>query len=183
LADAVAVPRDETRSPDRAAKANRRSTGSDGSGRFEQFVAAGRQYAATVEHQTASAEATSTPSMGRFSVPNLRAAWWAVRTARRTRRKLRAEGLESALAPPPPPELPAAAERGVQAALHRRRHTCLERSIVMQTWLSAHGERRDLIVGVKRPGDEFEAHAWLEGEPAHGDGPFHELLRRPAPSG
>ena len=120
--------------------------------------------------------------MGRFSPANLRAAWWALRSARRTRRTLDREGLEAALAPPDPPPLPAAAERGVQAVLRRRGESCLVRSIVLQSWLAAHGEPRDLIVGVRRPGEEFGAHAWLDGEPPHGEGPFEELLRRPAPS-
>jgi hypothetical protein len=124
---------------------------------------------------------TPRAAMRRFSVPNLRAAWWALRTARRTRRRLKAHGLDSALSPPPPPPLPVEAERGAEAALRRRGYACLVRSIVMQTWLAAHGKRRDLIIGVRAPDEEFGAHAWLEGEPAHGDGPFEELLRRPAP--
>jgi hypothetical protein len=129
------------------------------------------------------AEGEAARAIGRFSVPNLRAAWWAVRTARRTRLRLRNENLDAALFPPPPPPLPAAAERGVQAALRRRGHACLVRSIVMQVWLAAHGDRRDLIIGVRGPNEEFGAHAWLEGEPAHSDGPFHEILRRPVPTG
>jgi Transglutaminase-like superfamily len=67
----------------------------------------------------------------------------------------------------------------VHAALRRRGDTCLVRSIVLQAWLGAHGDAPDLIIGVKAPGEEFGAHAWLEGEPPHGDGPFHELLRLP----
>jgi hypothetical protein len=81
---------------------------------------------------------------------------------------------------PAPPPLPAEAARGVRAVLRRRGDACLVRSIVMQRWLAAHGEPRDLIIGVKAPGEEFGAHAWLEGEEPHGDGPFHELVRRPA---
>ena len=118
-------------------------------------------------------------ALGRFSLPNLRAAWWAVRTARRTRRQLRRSGLEAAVAPAQPPQLPAAAERGVRGALRRRGESCLVRSIVLQSWLASHGESRDLIVGVRAPGEEFAAHAWLEGEMQHGEAPFHELLRVP----
>ncbi len=116
--------------------------------------------------------------MRRFSPANLRAAWWALRASRRTSRLLDQHGLEAALAPPAPPPLPAAALRGVEAVLRRRDDTCLVRSIVRQSWLAAHGQPRDLIIGVSEPGEEFSAHAWLDGEPAHGDGPFHELLRR-----
>ena len=147
--------------------------------------------------------------MRRLQPANLRAAWWALRTARRTRRLLAAEGLEAALAPPAPPPLPAEAERGVSAVLRRRGESCLVKAIVLQAWQAAHGRRRDLIVGVTDPAG-FEAHAWLDGDPRHTDAgvdtsqlglgegveapglqtengppdrrPFHELLRRPAPS-
>lgn len=121
---------------------------------------------------------SSTP---RFSRANLRGAWWAWSAARRTTARLKSEGFEAALRlSPPPGDLPAEGTRGVRAALNRTHQTCLVRSIVMQRWLAAHGHRRDLIVGVKRPGEEFGAHAWLEGEPPHEDGPFHELMRHPA---
>ena len=121
------------------------------------------------------------PAIRRFDRRNLRAAWWAWRAAGRTRRRLRSGGLDAAIAPAAPPLLPPEAVRGVHAVLRRRGETCLVRSIVMQAWLAAHGEARDLIVGVADPGDAFKAHAWLDGEPPHAEGPFHELLRRPAP--
>lgn len=118
--------------------------------------------------------------LGKLSLPNMRAALWALRAARRAGRSLRSGGLDAALIVPSPPSLPAEAERGVRAALARLGQPCLVRSIVLQRWLAAHGDRRDLIIGVKRPDEQFGAHAWLEGEPSHGGGPFHELLRRPA---
>jgi hypothetical protein len=102
--------------------------------------------------------------VGRFHPANLRAAWWAVRTARRTRRVLEARGLDAALAPPPPPSLPADAERGVRGALRRWRESCLVNTIVMQAWEAAHGRRRDLVIGTTGPSD-FRAHAWLHGDP------------------
>jgi hypothetical protein len=116
----------------------------------------------------------------RISLPNLRAAWWTLRAAQLTRRRLRNGGLDTALPAPSPPALPSQAERGVHAVLRRRGESCLVRSIVLQAWYAAHGDRRDLIVGVTDPAAEFTAHAWLEGEPAHGPDLFHELTRRPA---
>jgi Transglutaminase-like superfamily len=66
----------------------------------------------------------------------------------------------------------------VKAALRRRGHPCIERSLVLQAWHAAHGERRDVIVGVTAPGNEFRAHAWLDGdEPCAGER-FAELTRR-----
>src|SRR6266576_3187187 len=110
--------------------------------------------------------------MRRYSVANLRAAVWAWTAARRTDRRLRKHGLDSALPLPPPPALPREAERGVRAALRRTEDTCLVESIVLQRWFAAHGEPRDLIVGVSDPTDEFRAHAWLDGDEPHADGPF-----------
>jgi hypothetical protein len=133
----------------------------------------------------------------RFHPANLRAALWALRTARRTRRLLDRGGLDPALAPPPPPPLPAAAVRGVRAALRRLGETCLVNAIVLQAWEAAHGRRRDLVIGTTGP-QGFGAHAWLDGDPvvpaddddlltssgSIEDGEirtFSELLRRPAP--
>jgi hypothetical protein len=126
--------------------------------------------------------------VARFHPANLRAAWWALRTARRTRRLLDRAGLDSALAPPPPPPLPPAAVRCVRAALRRIGETCLVNSIVLQAWEAAHGRRRDLVIGTTGP-DGFHAHAWLDGDPVvPASEPdlevartFSELLRRPAP--
>jgi hypothetical protein len=127
--------------------------------------------------------------VARFHPANLRAAWWALRTARRTRRRLDRAGLDSALSPPPPPQLPPGAVRGVKAALRRIGETCLVNSIVMQAWEAAHGKRRDLVIGTTGP-DDFEAHAWLEGDPVvpasaepdvEAARDFSELVRRPAP--
>lgn len=120
--------------------------------------------------------------MRRYSVANFRAAWWARHAARRTERTLRRQGLDRALELRPPPALPYEAERGVRAALRRTEDTCLVESIVLQCWYKAHGRPRDLIVGVTEPGEEFRAHAWLEGDEPQSE-PFHELLRLPAPSG
>lgn len=102
--------------------------------------------------------------MRRFHPANLRAAWWAVKTARRTRRLLAARGLDAALGPPAPPSLPMEAERGVRGALRRWHESCLVNAIVLQAWEAAHGRRRDLVVGITGP-DGFSAHAWLQGDP------------------
>jgi hypothetical protein len=118
---------------------------------------------------------------GALSPANLRAAWWALRTARRTRRLLASDGLEAALGPPPPPRLPADAVRGVRGALRRRGEGCLVTSIVVQSWEAAHGRRRDLVIGVTSP-SEFGAHAWLDGDAAPAaNEPFQEILRRGLP--
>ena len=111
----------------------------------------------------------------RVTVARTRAAAWAAGALRETRAQLRARPLEDVVVPQPPPLSPHGA-LGVRAALRLRRASCLERSLVLQRWLAAHGERRDVVIGVSAPG-EFRAHAWLDGEPAPDDQGFRELSR------
>jgi hypothetical protein len=106
----------------------------------------------------------------------LRAAWWANGALTRARRALaRRELDEITLAPPP--RLPASAERGVNALLRRRSATCLERSLVLQRWHAAHGDRRDVVIGVDGAITGFRAHAWLDGEELPPQARFDELGR------
>jgi Transglutaminase-like superfamily len=117
----------------------------------------------------------------RLDLPTLRAALWAERALRSARRTLRRRGVEGILLPAPP-ALPAEAGRGVSALLRRRASsTCLERALVRQRWLAAHGSRRDVVIAAQAPGDAFQAHAWVDGDPDEQDPAFHELLRLPAP--
>jgi hypothetical protein len=119
--------------------------------------------------------------VGRFSIPALRGAAWALRALRSVRTQVGHSGLSASNRLPPPPQLPPGAVRGVNAVLRRRRASCLERSLVLQTWLASRGERRDLVIGVTPPDDQFQAHAWLEGEEQCHEEEFHHLIRRPAP--
>jgi hypothetical protein len=106
------------------------------------------------------------------------AAWtaWALAV---TRRRLRRGGIERVRVPRPP-LLPARATSVVDRVLRRLGATCLERSLVRQSWLAAHGTRADVVIGVTGLAD-FDAHAWLEGEPDSLAPAYHEL-KRIAPS-
>jgi Transglutaminase-like superfamily len=134
-----------------------------------------------MEQRAPTGEPGAASTAGRFTVPNLRAAWWAFRAARSTERRLRRGGLDGALVLRPPPQLPAEAERGVRAVLRRSEESCLVESIVLQAWHAGQGRRRDLVVGVSPPGEQFRAHAWLAGDVPGPEGRFRELLRRSAP--
>jgi hypothetical protein len=113
-------------------------------------------------------------------VPTLRAAVWAVLALRRTRRALR-RGPVTEIRVGRPPALPPSAGRGVRAILRRSDPTCLERSLVLQAWALAQGDSRDVVIGVNGTGEQFAAHAWLDGDPDGERGPFRELMRVPAP--
>lgn len=112
-------------------------------------------------------------------VPTLRAALWALLALRRTRRALKRDRVIDVRVARPP-ALPPSAGRGVRAIIRRSDPTCLERALVLQAWNVAHGEPRDVVIGVNGTGEEFAAHAWLDGDPDQ-HGPYHELMRVPAP--
>jgi hypothetical protein len=99
-------------------------------------------------------------------VPTIRAALWATRALRGIRAALPADGLEVVVRPPP--DLPPHAIRGLKAVVWVSRATCLERSLLLQRWLAAHGALHPLVVGTSVAGG-FQAHAWVRGvdeEPA-----------------
>jgi hypothetical protein len=106
-------------------------------------------------------------------IRTLRAAWWTERALRRAHADLRDGALRSVALPEPP----RGGERGVRAMLRRRDPSCLERSLVLQRWLAAHGDPRDVVIGTTGAAG-FEAHAWLDGEEA-GVARFTEITRLP----
>lgn len=104
-----------------------------------------------------------------------RAAVWTRRSLQRTRHQLQ-NGLLHGLAVPAPPRLRPSAERGVYGVLRRVPSTCLERAFVLQRWRLAHGDSREVVIGVSMR-DDFRAHAWLDGEQDRLASDYHELLR------
>ncbi len=87
--------------------------------------------------------------------------WWAITIVRS--RKVR-DGIRTVS--PRPPRLPRSAGKGVNAVLTRFSPTCLERALVAQAWLVAHGELVNVVIGVPAEGiGQRPAHAWLDGRP------------------
>jgi hypothetical protein len=111
-------------------------------------------------------------------VAAVRGAAWALRACGAAHRRLRTTQLDE-IALPAVRCTASGAERGVQAVLRRTRWSCLERALVRQRWLAAHGMARDLLIGVA-PGPPIAAHAWLEGDPAAASAGYEELSRHPA---
>lgn len=109
----------------------------------------------------------------------LRALWWARGSLRRARDDLARLPLPEVRVEPPP-WLPADALRGVRYALRGLSGTCLEQALVLQAWHSAHGNPREVVIGVTASRD-FAAHAWLDGESVVTEHHYEELLRLPAP--
>jgi hypothetical protein len=112
----------------------------------------------------------------RNGFPTLRAAWWTALALRRLRGEISEVGLEVQVTAPP--ELAPEGLRGVEAVLRRRHATCLERSLIVQRWLIAHGASHEVLIGVSGGTDRMEAHAWLDryDPAAQGDG-FQVLAR------
>ena len=66
----------------------------------------------------------------------------------------------------------------MRVVLSRRDPSCLERSLVLQRWLAAHGDPRDVVVGTEGGArTSFTAHAWLEGEPQPDGHNYVEMIR------
>jgi hypothetical protein len=108
-------------------------------------------------------------------IRTLRAAWWTHRALRRARAGLRDGALRS-VPLPAPPRL-GGHERGVRFVLRRGEPSCLERSLVLQRWLVAQGDPRDVVIGTTGA-TGFEAHAWLDGDES-GVERFTEITRLP----
>jgi hypothetical protein len=112
----------------------------------------------------------------------LRAAVWTLQAVTVATRQAR-KGLDK-IDVPPPPRLPAHADRGMRAVLRRRRDTCLIRAVVRQAWYARRGEAREVVIGVRgsESEDGFGAHAWLEGDDVSQSEGFAELVRLPVRS-
>ncbi|WP_028065229.1 lasso peptide biosynthesis B2 protein [Solirubrobacter soli] len=110
-------------------------------------------------------------------VHDARAGLWAWRALRSVRAQLRAGAMRDVQVPAPP-EVRGTAARAVRLVLARQEPSCLERALVLQRWLLATGEARDVVVGTRGSAQgTFEAHAWLEGETLPAGGRYVELTR------
>ena len=105
-----------------------------------------------------------------------RAAWWTLSAIRQARRRLRDRGLAGFALTPPPASLQAG-ERGMWLVLGRLRPSCLERALVLQAWLAAHGRTHDVVVGIRKADQDFSAHAWIDAEESWQRGEFREIAR------
>ena len=106
-------------------------------------------------------------------IGTLYGAWWAWSASRSARRQLRTHAVSDVRIRPPARGL-AVGDRGFTAVLTRLEPSCLERALVLQAWLRAHGIARSVVIGVTAPERGFRAHAWLEGEDIAG---FTEITR------
>lgn len=102
------------------------------------------------------------PRLPKWNVQVLRAALWAAKACRETRKALSTSGVNTEVRVPA--SLPIGSRRGVDAVLRRLSPTCLERSLVKQRWLASHGVDAEVIIGVRRESTDFTAHAWLDHE-------------------
>ena len=114
--------------------------------------------------------------IARFDPQSLRAAWWTLKVLKEVQGDLPVVKLTE-ITVTPPPRLPPRAILGVKGVLHRRKHTCLMRAIILRAWYAGQGDHRQIVIGVTKPSAGFRAHAWVEGElPCQEEG-FEELTR------
>lgn len=114
--------------------------------------------------------------MRRPTGSDLLAALWALRSLRAARSRLAAGELLGIELPDPEPRA-LSGRRGVKAALWLGRASCLEGALVRQRFSAARGDRRDVVIAVSSPSEQFGAHAWLDGERDAKLPGLHELTR------
>jgi hypothetical protein len=115
-------------------------------------------------------------TMWRLRPENLLGALWATVAARLVRRRLKNSGLAARV--PRPRHLGPKSEQGVLAALSRLKPTCLERALVLQTWMAMQGNRHDVVIGVPQDGMRSgPAHAWVDGTESDSPAIYLELHR------
>ena len=108
------------------------------------------------------------------------------RWARSRLAELRSAGLERdgplATVTPPPRAPDVSGRRALLLSVNRRRATCLERSLILRAFLDSRGSRHAILIGVRRgAGQEFMAHAWVEGiDDESGEG--YAVIRRLEPN-
>ncbi len=106
----------------------------------------------------------------------LRATLWTIRALRATKLQLASVPVTRVRVPAPPDVAPTSLS-SVRRTLDRWPSTCLEQAFVLQSWLAAHGDARDVVIGVTPPGETFGAHAWVDGEADPYRDSVHELMR------
>lgn len=102
---------------------------------------------------------------------------WTVPAVVVTKRRLKRDGINTKA--PAAPRLGQGSLRGVMAVIGRLEPTCLERSLVLQSYLRAQGTPREVVIGVRVGDDGFAAHAWLDGEEAGYGAGYEEIHRLP----
>jgi hypothetical protein len=107
----------------------------------------------------------------------LAGAAWAVPAVAVTKRRLARHGTRTRA--PRAPRLGQGSLRGVMAVIGRLEPTCLERSLVLQSYLRAQGVEREVVIGVRTGTDGFAAHAWLAGEEEGYGAGYEEIHRLP----
>ena len=119
--------------------------------------------------------------MWRLRMTALLGAAWTVYSVIVVKRRLRRDGLRATA--PRAPRWDGHASRAVKGVLDRLEPTCLQRALVAQAWRAAHGDPRDVVIGVPHTGLRgAAAHAWLADTDAESARTHHELHRLPPPA-
>lgn len=103
---------------------------------------------------------------------------WAIAAARAARRQVSDTAVDGIRLPPAPPVAEGAALLTHLFVRYGLRN-CLIQSLVRQEWHRGHGRPRQLVIGVRAPRADFQAHAWLDGDAASTHEGFEELARFP----
>lgn len=118
--------------------------------------------------------------LGSLRPGHLVAVVWAERSLRRVRVDVAAIGTRARVASPPD-RVKVDALRLVRRYLKWRGANCIERSLIAQSWLCAHGRSLPIVVGVGNKEGGFMAHAWIPGYDHPGEGRGYREITRLEP--
>jgi hypothetical protein len=110
----------------------------------------------------------------------LRTLRWTVRCYLSIRRQLRSVRVDE-IHVPERPAVPNNAKHLSNLFMRLVVRNCLVGALIRQEWYRAQGMRKAVVIGVRPPDRDFQAHAWLEGDDPTADGyRYEELTRLPA---
>lgn len=107
--------------------------------------------------------------------PNIRSFQWAWRGLRNVRRELNRNGGDTRV--PLAVGLGPRGWAGVRVAIALLRPTCLERALLVQSWIGGYMSPPDVVIGVRKRNGTVEAHAWVDGRDPWFDSTYEELAR------
>lgn len=110
-------------------------------------------------------------------LPNMRSFMWAFGRLRAVRAELRHEGADVRV--PLAVGLGPRGWAGVRTAIAVARPTCLERALLIQSWIGGYMDPPDVVIGVRNRDGAVEAHAWVDGRDPWFDQSYEELARLP----
>lgn len=107
--------------------------------------------------------------------PNVTSFLWAVRQLRAVHKRLPVVGTVTRV--PRPARPGPRGWWGIRLAILATHPTCLERALLLQSWMGTYRAAPDVVIGVRNGTNGVQAHAWVEDRDPWFDPSYSELTR------